>query len=154
MMLALLLLSAALVMPPPAHVDVPLRDLAGQRFDLGSFKGRVVVLDVWATWCAPCLAELPTLRSLHDSSGNDLVVIGVNLDRMTPRDLRAWLLRHDVRWRQHYDGRGYASPVAAALEITNLPATLLVGCDGAVVARNLRGAALVSAVKQQRARCR
>jgi hypothetical protein len=93
--------------------------------------------------------ELPTLKRLREGeAGRNLVVVGVNLDRMNRRDLRAWLGRHDVDWRQHFDGRGYGSPVAEALDVRRLPATFLLDREGRVVARDLRGDRLVAAAKQ------
>ena len=154
-LLACALVGLAVVALPPAPVratstttaigDVRLRDLEGRGFRLGELTGQVVVVDAWATWCAPCLAELPKLRRLHTSHRENIVVVGINLDTMSRRDLRAWLGRHDVHWRQHFDGRGYASPVAVALAIDKLPATFLVDRAGRVAARDLRGDRLVSA---------
>jgi thiol-disulfide isomerase/thioredoxin len=131
-----------------AVAGIPMRGLDGRPFTVAEFRGKVVVLDVWATWCAPCLAELPTLRRLsRGEAGRDVAVIGVNLDRINRRDLRAWLGRHAVGWPQHFDGRGYASPVADALDVRQLPATFLLDREGQVVARGLRGDRLIAAAQ-------
>ncbi len=119
-----------------------LRDLSGREIRLEDLRGRVVLIDIWATWCAPCLADLPLLRELQRAHPDTLAVVGVSLDRMARRDFVSWVRRHDVTWPQHLDGRGYASPVAIALGIEAIPATIVVAADGSVAARDVRGPAL------------
>lgn len=61
-----------------------LRDLEGKRVSLNDFKGRVILLNFWATWCVPCRAEMPSLENLYRSfKGRGLVVIGVSVDNST-----------------------------------------------------------------------
>jgi thiol-disulfide isomerase/thioredoxin len=141
-----LLLAALTVLQSPAIGDalrsLDARDLSGRAVTPAALAGRVVLIDVWATWCAPCLADLPMLRDLRRDLGDEIAIVGVSLDRMPRRDFVSWLRRHDVTWPQHFDGRGYASPLARALDVEAVPATLVIGRDGAVVARNVRGEAL------------
>jgi thiol-disulfide isomerase/thioredoxin len=150
LMLALALAAAVAAASPLAdRADgIALRDLDGREIRLSDLRGRVVVIDVWATWCAPCLADLPMIRNLHRTYPDRVAIIGVSLDRMTRRDFVSWLRRHDVGWRQHFDGRGYTSPVARQLGVEALPATVLIAPDGRIAARNLRGDRLASAVRQ------
>jgi thiol-disulfide isomerase/thioredoxin len=115
-----------------------LRDLDDRIWRAEAIAGRQVFIDVWATWCAPCLADLPALRQLVRTRVPALVVLGVSLDTMPRRDFLSWLSRHDVGWPQHYDGRGYRGPVADRLGVTSLPASLLFARDGRLVARGLR----------------
>ena len=144
--LAGLVLAAALGWESAIARDLPLRDLDGRAIEVGALRGRVVLIDIWATWCAPCLADLPLLRALRKEHGPRLAIVGVSLDSMPRRDFISWLRRHDVDWPQHYDGRAYASPVARRLGIEALPATLLIAPDGTLAARNLRGARLAAAI--------
>ncbi len=124
-------------------------DLAGSAVTPDRFTGRVVVLDFWATWCAPCLAEIPWLRRLRDDFGIDRVeVVGVNLDVADRRRLVAWLNRQRVDWPQLHDGRGYGGAVARAFEVTSLPTLVVVDGRGRVVATGLRGERLYRAVEQ------
>jgi len=62
--------------------------LNGETLSTGDLRGRVVLVDVWATWCAPCLAEMPTLKRLHETHGDALRIVGVNVDSLPRRDLR------------------------------------------------------------------
>jgi len=144
--LAIALMLAASAAVPQALDYLPLRTLDGREIRLSDLRGRVVLLDVWATWCAPCLADLPLLRQLQARHGDRLAVVGVSLDRMPRRDFISWLRRHDVGWPQHYDGRGYASPVARQLGVEALPATVVFAADGTIAARNLRGEALAALI--------
>lgn len=124
-------------------------DLAGFAVTSDRFTGRVVVLDFWATWCAPCLAEIPWLRRLRDDFGADRVeVVGVNLDVAERRRLVAWLNRQRVDWPQLHDGRGYGGAVARAFEVTSLPTLVVIDGRGRVVATGLRGERLYRTVEQ------
>lgn len=140
------LVAMMIVTPPPSLDGLALRDLSGRAIVVRDLRGRVVLIDVWATWCAPCLADLPVMRALHARHGDRLAIVGVSLDRMPRRDFVSWVRRHDVTWPQHFDGRGYASPVARQLGVQMLPATLVIAPDGSVAARNVRGAALAALV--------
>lgn len=128
-----------------ASLDV--RDMDGRRWTRVDLAGRVVVLDFWATWCAPCLAEIPHLRRLQADFGADRVqVLGVSLDASDRRTLVSWLNRQRVSWPQVWDGRAYDGTLAERFGVASLPTSVLVGPDGRVRALNLRGDRLRAAV--------
>jgi thiol-disulfide isomerase/thioredoxin len=116
-----------------------MEDMSGRRWTVAGLRGRVVLLDFWATWCAPCLSELPRLKSLRERySREELEIIGIMLEPTTRRSLTSWLNRHRIDWPQVHE-RGYSGTLARAYGVQSLPATVLFGRDGFLDARNLRG---------------
>lgn len=115
---------------------------------LGDLRGKVVLLDFWATWCAPCLEELPRLRKLHEELEDEgLAIIGVSLDAMEPRRFASWTRRQGVTWPQVRDGRSYAGDLPRLFGIEQLPSTVLLDRQGRIAARDLRGARLETAIR-------
>jgi thiol-disulfide isomerase/thioredoxin len=145
--------------PTPSPLDAltatgRISTLSGEVLSAGDLHGRVVLVDVWATWCAPCLAEMPTLKRLHDTHSDALRIVGVNVDSVPRRDLRQWLARKDISWPQLFDGRGLRGPLSARLKVESLPRSFLYDADGRLVATDLRGEALTRAVDTLVARSR
>jgi peroxiredoxin len=117
--------------------------LGGEEFDLRRLRGKVVLLDFWATWCRPCRAELPNVRDVYRRyHGDGLEVVGVSLD--TSRDeLAQFVEQQDVPWPQVFfdkDGsRGFDNPLARACGVEAIPCTLLIDPQGRVAQVGLRG---------------
>ena len=109
------------------------KDLDGKPVDLTTeYKGKVVLIDFWATWCAPCLAAMPdlieTYKRYHDRG---FEIIGVNLDN--DRDaLKKYLERSQIQWRQICDGQSYRSPNVRKYDIMAIPAAFLIDPDGKI----------------------
>lgn len=123
-------------------------DTNGGRWTPATLRGRVVLVDVWATWCAPCLEELPALRRLHQRfHSQGFEILGLSADVMSARSFRGWLLRQNVTWPNVRDGRGTESPLLRRLDIDAIPRSFLVDRDGCVVAIDLRKEALAAAVE-------
>lgn len=120
-------------------------DMQGKRWTAADLRGRVVLLDFWATWCAPCLAQIPELRRLRSAYGDRFEVLAISLDSRSRRDLIAWLNRQNITWPQVHDGRAFNGPAARPFGVRALPASLLV-VDGKIAAQNVRGAKLEAAV--------
>lgn len=118
-------------------------DLDGKTWSATELEGRVVLLDFWATWCAPCLAELPNLRQLAEKHpSDDLVILGIALDTLDRARLRSFLRRHGMTWPQIHEPRGVDGEVARRFGVEAVPATFLVDRGGRLVARDLHGRAL------------
>lgn len=118
-------------------------DLAGDSWTSSTLLGRVVLLDFWARWCAPCLAELPNLRRIQEElAGEGLVILGVSLDSAHRRDVRSFTLRHEMGWPQIHDSRGLDGPLARRFGVEAVPRTVVVDREGRMVAVDLRGEAL------------
>lgn len=122
-------------------------DLEGRRWTGAELKGRVVLIEFWATWCAPCLSQIPLLRKLRAQYGPErFEVLGVSLNSSGRRDFVAWVNRQGVAWPQVHDGRAFNGRVARTFGVGALPASVLIDQRGRVVAANLRDAALEGAV--------
>lgn len=128
--------------------DLEGRTLDGRVWTAGDFEGRVVLLDFWATWCAPCLADFPRLKRARAAYADQgLVIFGVSLDRCSRRQLRSFGRRHGVVWPVHFDGLGAAGAVARRFDVEHPPRSLLFDRRGRLVAVDARGATLEAALR-------
>jgi thiol-disulfide isomerase/thioredoxin len=122
-------------------------DIEGRELTASSLRGRVVVLDFWATWCAPCLKEVPTYQKLRrDYDASRLEIIGVSVDVLDRRGLVSWLNRQQVTWTQIHDRRGYSGELAQQFKVVSLPTTYVFDANGKMVAANVRGERLLQTV--------
>jgi len=125
-------------------------DLDGRAWTADSLRGRVTLIDFWATWCAPCLTELPYLKQARARySTDEFEVLGVSFDVSDRRTLMSWLNRQGVIWPQVFDGRGRNGPAARHFGVIGVPTSFLIGADGSVAATNLRGQRLLTAIEAQ-----
>ena len=112
--------------------------------DLSNYAGKVVLVQYWATWCEPCMADMARLREVHSqykSKGFDIV--GINLDNDSEA-LISYLRSNPLPWRQIYEQGGLESRPAVEMGIMTLPQMILVGKDGRVINRNLHISELTS----------
>jgi thiol-disulfide isomerase/thioredoxin len=136
--------------PPIAGVDVDDRPVS-----LADYKGKVVLIDFWATWCPPCVASIPALNRLaqkyHDQG---LVILGINVDAMHEdvKDIktalpvvRRFLIKHGVSWTNLLNGQG-AGDFATAYGVEEIPAGFLLDRGGKIIAVDQSGEELERAI--------
>jgi thiol-disulfide isomerase/thioredoxin len=101
--------------------------------DLGQFRGSVVILDFWASWCVPCRRSFPWLNTINGKySGDGLVVIGVNLDNEEAL-ATAFLDEYPASFRIYFDRD---KSLARQFEVAAMPSSFLIGPDGRVLAHH------------------
>ena len=130
-----------------AAPDFTVKTLAGKDLTLADFRGKFVLLDFWATWCAPCVAEIPNLEAVHKTFGANprFVMVSLSLDEKAA-EARAYMSSQKLAWHQGHVGE--ESAVASAYDATSIPSTFLIGPDGKILAMNLRGGMIKTAVEE------
>lgn len=127
--------------------DFAAQTLDGKPLKLSDFKGRFLLLDFWATWCGPCVAETPHLKAAWESFRDNprFAMVSLSLDPETnaPRKFAA---KNATGWTQGFLGDWSKSDVPERFGVEGIPAIFLIGPDGKIVARELRGEAIKTAV--------
>lgn len=111
---------------PDVAPDFQLEDLSGQTHTLSDYRGQWVVVNFWATWCGPCLREIPTFNEFHHENP-DVPVLGIATDG-TPAGLRAFAAKYDM----DYPVLVADQETMATYGVDTLPTTIVVGPDGQV----------------------
>jgi thiol-disulfide isomerase/thioredoxin len=126
--------------------DFEEKDLNGKPLSIANQKGKVVLLDFWATWCGPCVAELPNVLETyekHHSKGFEIIGISLDQDRAK---LTSFLEKRKMTWPQYFDGKGWENKLAQKYGIQSIPATFLLDGEGKIIGKDLRGEDLEAAV--------
>jgi thiol-disulfide isomerase/thioredoxin len=125
------------------------KDLDGKAVQVGDFKGKVLLIDFWATWCGPCRAEMPNVVAAYAKfHEKGLEIVGVTLDKPGDGDkVRDFITSHKMPWRQVYYPEGQ-NEVAETYGVESIPHTMLIGRDGNIIRVGLRGPALARAIEK------
>jgi thiol-disulfide isomerase/thioredoxin len=116
-------------------VDMELNEIDGGKTSLDRYLGKWVVVNYWATWCPPCIVEMPELQSFHDDHADDnAVVIGINVELIGKQQLRDFLETYFITYPVYMAGPTQTSALGS---IPGLPTTFLVSPGGEVVARQV-----------------
>jgi thiol-disulfide isomerase/thioredoxin len=127
--------AACMANAKPANLDFTLKDLDGQRVELDSFKGEVLLLNFWATWCGPCKAEIPGFVELQDKYRDHLTIIGYSVDDEAPK-ARAFAEQYKMNYPILL-GEGREDVQDAYGPIWGIPASFLISKDGKVCKKHL-----------------
>ncbi|WP_373517691.1 TlpA family protein disulfide reductase [Pricia sp.] len=114
-----------------ADFNLKLLDADGKTISLGALKGKVIFMNMWATWCPPCIAEMPSIDKLHDEMGDDVAFVMLSLDK-------------DFQKAKDFDKRkGYDLPIytpgnnlPAMYQSSSIPTTYVIDADGNLVMAN------------------
>ncbi len=128
----------------------------GNVITLSSFKGKLVLVDFWASWCGPCRAENPAVvaaynkyHSLEFKSGKSFEILSVSLDQNEVAWVKA-IEKDQLIWPYHVsDLQGWNNAAAARYGVNSIPTNVLVDANGIIIAKNLRGEALESMLESQ-----
>ncbi len=128
--------------------DFTMNDLNGKPVKLSDFRGKVMLVDFWASWCGPCRRENPHVVELyHKYHAKGFDVLGVSLDK-TREPWLAAIEKDGLTWHHVSDLKGWSNSAAQLYGVSSIPATVLVDKDGKIIARNLRGEQLTAKLRE------
>ena len=126
--------------------DFDEKDLGGKPLSVGNYKGKVVLVDFWATWCGPCVGELPNvLKTYEKYHSKGFEIVGISLDSDKSK-LTGFIEQRKMSWQQYFDGKGWQNKLAGKYGVNSIPATYLLDTEGKILAKNLRGEQLETEV--------
>jgi thiol-disulfide isomerase/thioredoxin len=113
----------------------------GRAVDLAKLRGKVVLIDFWATWCVPCVQQIPELKQLYGKYHEQgFEIIGIALDRAEDKQkLLKFISQQSLAWPQYYDGKVWQNEIAARYGVHSAPTTFLLDQEGNLVGINLEG---------------
>ena len=117
----------------PVQPSMVFKNPKGEEMRLSDYKGKVILVNIWATWCAPCIAEMPMLDALQASKGSaDFEVVTISLDR-TPEEAAQWFSKNGIENLPLWHDSTYG--VSAKLELPGLPTSIFYNRGGREIAR-------------------
>ena len=132
------------------------KDLTGKPLSTANYKGKVVLIDFWATWCGPCRAEVPNVVAVYNKHhSNGFEIIGISLDRQPDKaKLESYTKENKMPWPQFFDGQFWNNKLSTKYGVRSIPATYLLDGEGKIIGKgdDIRGENLDGAVAKALAR--
>jgi peroxiredoxin len=120
----------------------------GTELKLSDLRGKVVLVDFWASWCRPCRLANPEVVALYAKyKDQGFEILGISLDRNTAAWEKA-IEKDNLTWYHVSDLKGWQNAAAQLYGVRSIPQTLLIDEEGKIIARNLKGAALEAKLKE------
>jgi thiol-disulfide isomerase/thioredoxin len=118
----------------PAPLHFTLKDMNGADVKLASFKGKVILLNFWATWCGPCKAEIPSLVELQHQYADDLVVLGFSVDDTVDK-MKPYAKQYNINYPLLV-GNGREDVQEAFGPLFGIPVSVIIGRDGKIAKKH------------------
>jgi len=112
-------------------VDLTLLGLDGKKYQLADYRGKWVIVNYWATWCPPCLAELPDLELYYNANKDIAVVLGINMEEIKPQKLLEFIDEQFLSFPIFTTNPAPRSPLG---DIPGLPTTFIINPEGELIA--------------------
>jgi thiol-disulfide isomerase/thioredoxin len=124
------------------------KDTDGKPLRVAEYKGKILLVDFWASWCGPCRGEAPNLVNAYGKyHGKGFEVIGISLDQ-SEKEFKQFMQDIKMTWREYFDGLGWDNKVGKVYGIGAIPAMYLLDKEGKVITDNARGPRLEEVLKK------